>query len=88
VDEVVREGLLPGVPHLFDEPLAAQLLQGPHGLFLAAAARLAHCVEIEGSPDDGGGAEQLPASLADSPQAPLQEVAHPTRQRPGVLVCG
>ena len=83
--EIVGGGLVPDPLHLLDQTLVRELLQGRDGLFFAAATRLTHRVEVEGPADDGSGVEQLPARLADRPQAPVQEVAHSARQRPGLV---
>jgi hypothetical protein len=84
VGEVV-EGLAP-VSHLLDDSTRHQLLYGPDGLLLAAPARLAHRVEVEGAAQNGRGGQQLPTRLAHRPQAAPKEVARAARQRPSRVV--
>ena len=74
--------------HLLDQTFVRELLEGRDRLFLAATARLAHGVEVEGPADNRGGVEQLYPRLADRSQAPVQEVSHSARQRPGFVTSG
>src|SRR6266699_1556812 len=71
VEVVDQRSISRRAPHLRNQSLADQLLEGCHGFFLAAPAGLAQCVKIEGSTDDGSSCEQLPAGFAYRDQARL-----------------
>jgi hypothetical protein len=83
VVEVVGQGTSNGAD-LPNETARDQLFQGIQRLFLASTARRPDGVEVERSPDDGGG-DYLPRRLADRSEAGLEEILHPSRQRPGVI---
>jgi hypothetical protein len=80
VAEVVGDRGPLALVDLLDQPAREQLLQCGDRLLLAAPARLADQLEVEGAADDRRGGEQLPAGLADRAEPPAQQLADPAGQ--------
>src|SRR5204863_1701338 len=77
VREVVDRLRPGGLP---DQPLADDLLERRDGLLVAAPARLAHRVEVEGAPDGRRRAQHLARHVAERPESRIENVAHLRRQ--------